>query len=98
MGAKEVRVECPCCHSLLDVDVLTHKVMRVQDKRSQETDDLHEAGWSAAAARVQGRMSSAADKLEESLEREKGKVQRMDELFDEAARKLKQGGEEDESG
>jgi hypothetical protein len=98
LGAKEVRVECPCCHSLLDVDVLTQKVMRVQDRRPQESGGLPEAGWSAAAARVQGRMSSAADKLEESMEREKGKIQRMDELFDEAARKLRRRGEENEPG
>jgi hypothetical protein len=88
---KEVKVECPCCRSRLEVDVRTAQVVRW--RRQGETDEtgkpvLRESDWSAASERVGKRMGSAGDKFDESLSREKRRSEDLDELFRKANEKL----------
>lgn len=97
MDAKEIKIDCPCCESRLEIDVRTAKVLRW--RRKGETDEtgkpvLRESDWSAAADRVGKRLGSAADKFDDSLTREKGRAQDLDELFRKANEKLgrKDGG------
>ena len=91
MDTKEVKIDCPCCESRLEIDVRTAKVLRWRKKG--ETDEtgkpvLGESDWSNASERVNKRMGSAADKFDESLTREKGRSQDLDELFRKANKKL----------
>ena len=49
---------------------------------------VSESDWSAASERVSRRLGSAADKFDESLTREKGRKQDLDDLFRKANEKL----------
>jgi len=99
MDSKEVKIDCPCCESKLEIDVRTARVLRWRKKgESDETGKpvLRESDWSAASDKVSRRLGSAADKFDESLTREKGRKQDLDELFRKANEKLgrKDKGEE----
>jgi len=85
MAAKEIRVKCPCCQSLLEVDVLTEKVMKVLP--GEGADGGAASAWDAAHDKVSGRLQSASDKLDSSLAREKSRAKDLDELFRKINRK-----------
>jgi hypothetical protein len=98
MDTKDVKIDCPCCGSHLEVDVRTSKIVRWRKKG--ETDEtgkpvMKESDWGAATDRVSKRMGTAADKFDESLTREKSRSKDLDELFRKASEKLdrKDGGE-----
>jgi hypothetical protein len=91
MDSKEVKIDCPCCGSHIDIDVRTGKVMRWRKKG--ETDEtgkpvMKESDWTAASDRVSKRMGTATDKFDESLTREKTRTKDLDELFRKANDKL----------
>jgi hypothetical protein len=91
MDSKEVKIDCPCCGSRLEIDVRTARIMRWRKKG--ETDEtgkpvMKESDWSTATERVSRRMGTAADKFDESLTREKGRAKDLDELFRKANEKL----------
>jgi hypothetical protein len=86
VSAKEIEVTCPCCQSRLSVDVLTAKVLR------------HESGgttagsgdrWASAQDRVRGRTSSGTEKLDRALDSERGKADRLDDMFRKAQENLR---------
>jgi hypothetical protein len=87
MGAKQIDVTCPCCASVLTIDVLTSKVMRTV--RAEE----HAGGapaadrWDKAQERVRERTKQSADKLESALEDERTKESRFEDLFKKAREK-----------
>lgn len=85
MSAKEIEVRCPCCQSRLSVDVLTAKVLRHErGEAASETGDK----WSSAQDRVRGRTSKGTEKLDQALDSERNKPDRLDELFRKAREKL----------
>lgn len=91
MDTKEVKLECPCCRSRLEIDVRTASVVRW--RRPGETDELgkplvNEGDWRQASERVSGRLGAADDKFDRSLQREKNRAQDLDELFRKANEKL----------
>jgi hypothetical protein len=91
LDSKEIKIDCPCCESRLEIDVRTAKVLRWRGKgETGETGKpaLRESDWSAARDRVGKRLGSAADKFDDSLTREKGRAQDLDELFRKANEKL----------
>ena len=96
MSAKQIDVTCPCCSSVITVDVLTGKVMRTSRA------DEHAAGgekvdrWAAANERVRERSTKGADKLESALEDERTKTARFDEIFDKARAKHARKPDEEE--
>lgn len=97
MDTKEVKLDCPCCQSRLEIDVRTATIVRWRKKG--ETDEagkpvLRESDWGAASERVSKRIGSAGDKFDESLTREKKRAQDLDELFRKANEKLGKKGEE----
>jgi len=97
MDTKEARITCPCCASLLEIDVRTEKVVRWRPKG--ESDDpgeskVRESDWNKAAERVTGRLGSAAEKFDESLSREKNREQDLDQLFRKASEKLRDKGDD----
>jgi len=99
MDSKEVKIDCPCCGSSLEIDVRTAKIIRWRKKG--ETDEtgkpvLGEKDWSTAADRVSKRMGTAVDKFDESLTREKTRTRDLDELFRKANEKLGRRKEDDE--
>jgi hypothetical protein len=86
VGAKEIEIACPCCQSRLSVDVLTGRVMR------HERADAGAAGqdrWASAQDRVRGRTTSGTDKLDRALDSERGKADRLDDLFRKAQDRLR---------
>ena len=85
MSAKQIEVSCPCCSSRLVVDVLTGKVMR-----TERAGPAAPGGdtWTSAQERVRGRTASGTEKLEKALESERGKADRLDDLFRKAKEKL----------
>jgi len=96
METKDVRVECPCCHSRIEIDVRTGKVVRWN--RASEADEsgkpvVRESDWGTATERVSKRMGAAADKFDESLQREQTRSRDLDELFRKANEKLERGDE-----
>lgn len=98
MEQKQIDVTCPCCKTRLTIDVRTSSVLRSAQPGEVDAAGrvrLDEDRWEAAAERVRGRPADAADRLEQGLTREREKEQRLDDLFDEASRKLRPGGEDD---
>ncbi len=97
MDQKEVKVDCPCCQSRLEIDVRTATVVRW--RKQGETDEtgkpvLRESDWNSASERVSKRLGSAGDKFDESLSREKKRSQDLDDLFRKAHEKLGKKAEE----
>jgi hypothetical protein len=87
MSAKQIDVTCPCCSARLSIDVTTGSVMRSRLPETSAGGDV----WGAAQETVRGRTKSGADKLESALEEERGKKDRLDDLFRKAQEKLKRG-------
>ena len=91
MDAKEVKVQCPCCESRLDVDLLTGRVVRWRPKGEKDETGkpvLGEADWRSASEHVGKRMDTAAERFDASLSREKNRGKDLDELFRKANEKL----------
>jgi hypothetical protein len=91
MTAKQIDVTCPCCSAKLTVDVLTSRVLRTEQSETSAGGDK----WASAQQKVSGRTQSGAEKLENALQEERGKKARLDDLFDEARKKLKKGEKDD---
>lgn len=89
MSAKEIEIDCPCCSARLVVDVLTSRVMRTE-KRGPAAEKAGDA-WTSAQSKVQKRTASGSDKLDAALESERGKKDRLDDLFDRAKKKVERG-------
>lgn len=99
MEIKQIDVKCPCCSTQLTVDVLTQTVLRaLSPEEHTDADPLKrgKARWNKAQGRVDERTSTAKDKLESALSMEKDKETRLDDLFDQAAAKVKRREEERE--
>jgi hypothetical protein len=92
MSAKQIEITCPCCSSKLVVDVLTAKVMRTE--RADPAAAADKDVWSSAQDRVRGRTASGLDKLDKALESERGKKDRLDDLFRKAKEKLQRPDED----
>jgi hypothetical protein len=91
MDSKELKLECPCCASRLEVDVRTGKLMRWSKPAAGDEAGRAAAGegnWGAASERVSKRLGTAADKFDQSLTREKQRSGELDELFRKASEKL----------
>ncbi|MEM7518340.1 MAG: hypothetical protein AAF368_15640 [Planctomycetota bacterium] len=102
MSSKEIDVLCPCCDTLLTVDVLTAKVLRrtsgperaALEKRSEDSETpedaekVREDRWGAASERVASRPGNALEKLENALESERERSTDLDDLFDSAKKRL----------
>jgi len=91
MDTKESRVVCPCCESLLEIDVRTSTVVRW--RRKGEVDEtgkpvLWESDWVSASDRVGRRLDSASERFEAGLSKEKRRTQDLDDLFRKAKEKL----------
>ncbi len=91
MSSKEIEITCPCCDMRLTVDVLTRTILKTVGP--QETDEfgkpvVSEGRWDAAASKVKDRGEDAGDRLDDALAAEKKRVNRLDDLFDQAKRKL----------
>ena len=85
MPPKHIRVECPCCDSRLEVDVLTERVLSW--RRPEELDPsgkpvVRAEDWDAAQARVRGREAEAVDKFDQALRQERTRGNDLDALFD----------------
>lgn len=92
MEKKDIRVDCPCCESRLEVDSRTGHILRW--RRKEELDEtgkpvLTEEDWGQANQRVSGRLDTATDKFEEGLAREQSRGRDLDDLFSKANEKLK---------
>ncbi len=77
MGAKDFEVTCPCCAARLTVDAASGKLLRARDANSSEKTDA----WESAQKNVRERTTGGANKLDSALESERGKADRLDELF-----------------
>ncbi len=86
MSAKQIEVVCPCCQSQLSIDVLTAKVLR--HERTSESGPSVDR-WASAQERVRGRTASGTEKLDQALDSERGKHDRLDDLFRKAQEKLR---------
>jgi hypothetical protein len=92
MSDKEAKIECPCCHSELRVDLLTGKLsswLRAGDSAPARGADPAER-WDALADRVKGRLAGSEDRLDKELGKERERSQNLDDVFD-AAKKRASG-------
>jgi len=91
VSAKEIEVVCPCCQSRLAVDVLTAKVLRHEAAGSAGAGGDR---WASAQDKVRGRTTSGTEKLDRALDSERGKKDRLDDLFRKAQEKLRKPDED----
>ena len=92
MERKQFEIACPCCSSLILVDVRTGQILR-----TRKATPLDEAGrpvgsqgdWNEALGRVQGRKEGGQSKLDAALDREKRREQDLDDLFKRAKKRPK---------
>lgn len=97
MDAKDIRVDCPCCRSRLDIDVRTSTVVRWRKMEMSESGSESagtDGGWGSASERVNRRLGSAEGKFDDSLSREKGRTQDLDEVFRRANEELRRRSDE----
>ncbi len=90
---KQIEVTCPCCEAVLQVDVLTQKVMRhAKPSQVDETGKavLDEGRWDSAQQTVSDRGERGRDQFEDALGKEKTREGDLDDLFDAAQRKLRE--------
>jgi hypothetical protein len=90
MSAKQVEVQCPCCSTLLVVDVRTEKVLRHSDPRQlDETGKpvLDEGRWDTANERVDKREQGGLDHFDAALGKERSREDDLGALFDKAKQK-----------
>lgn len=97
METKQLEVACPCCHSRLLIDVRTGKLLRTL--RAEELDAtgkpvVGERDWSEAVGRVRERERSSTSRLDDALAAERGKADKLDDLFRKAKQKLGQDDDE----
>ena len=92
MAAKEIEVTCPCCAARITVDVATGKALRTKEAKPGAKTDA----WESAQETVRQRTTRGADKLDSALESERGKANRLDELFRKAQERTRRP-EDDES-
>lgn len=91
MEQREIEVDCPCCDTRLVVDVRTGKVLRSGKRAELDPTGkpvLKEADWSEAHKKVKGRLSTALDRFDEGLDREKRRGHDLDDLFRKVKGKL----------
>ena len=93
MESKQIEVDCPCCRSRLLVDVRTQTVMR--SARPEELDTsgkpkVSEEDWDQALGKVRGRAQDREQRMQAAVDREKERQSKLDQLFDDARRKLEQ--------
>jgi hypothetical protein len=96
VDTKDVRIDCPCCESRLEIDVRSGKVLRWSKKG--ESDEagkpvVRESDWGTASERVAKRLGTATDKFDDSLKREQTRSRDLDDLFRKASKKLEPGDE-----
>lgn len=92
MENRQIEVVCPCCQQHLSIDVRTERVMRAWSPKS-----IDEAGkpkveakdWDRALSKVKDRESTGTSKLDQFLDSERGKAQRLEDKFRDAQKKLK---------
>lgn len=97
MQPKQIDVTCPCCGTVLTVDVLTAKVLRrATPSEGPGGAKLDPSRWEEASERVKGRGSAAEEALEEALRREREKARRLDELFERANEKARERDEDED--
>ncbi len=99
MNSKEIEIVCSCCSTRLTVDVLTQTILKAV--RPQETDEFGKpkvdvGRWDAAAGKVKDRGDDAGSRLDAALEREKRRANQLDDLFDQAQRKLDEKADEED--
>ena len=95
MSSKEIDLTCPCCAARLTVDVATGRLMRARNAAGETVSGASTDRWASAQEQVRQRTASGADKLESALENERGKAQRLDELFRKAQARQRRGEEDD---
>lgn len=96
MGPKQIDVTCPCCSTILTIDVLTRQILRREEPREATAEGGGaEERWGKAQARVDERSQSSLDKLDQALAEEKGKAARLDDLFKKAQDKLSEKEDDD---
>ena len=96
--SENVDITCPCCSTVLTVDVRTGKVLKRVEVR-----ELDEAGrpkvdtdrWTSAAERVRERSGKETDKLSDALSRERERRSSLDDRFKEAQDRAAKEPEED---
>ena len=90
---KQIEVTCPCCDTVMVVDVLTQKVMRhAKPSQVDETGKavLDEGRWDSAQDKVSKRVERGRNEFEEALGKEQTREEDLDDLFDAAQRKLRE--------
>ncbi|MEX1025285.1 MAG: hypothetical protein WD226_09425 [Planctomycetota bacterium] len=98
MSDREIEVTCPCCDTVLWIDVRTQKVLR--RKAPATTDDFGKpkasTSWDEAHERVSDRHGKAKSKFDAGLNREQNRSQDLDDLFRKASESTRRPADEDE--
>jgi len=87
MVNRDVKVTCPCCESVLEVDTRAGSITRWKRKDQLDSSGkrvLRESDWDDAASRAKERKSGAMEKFDSSLNKERGREKDLDDLFDQS--------------
>ncbi len=92
MNPKQIDVTCPCCSTVLTVDVLTRTILR--SAKSQEIDEtgkpvLDEGRWEQARETVSGREGAGKDAFDAALSLEQNREEDLDVLFEKVKKKAR---------
>lgn len=91
METRQIEVTCPCCQQRLSIDVRTERVLRHWSPKALDEAGKPKVGekdWDQALSKVKDRETSGTTKLDQFLDSERGKAQRLEEKFREAQKKL----------
>ncbi|MDF1837846.1 MAG: hypothetical protein P1V35_08260 [Planctomycetota bacterium] len=98
MSAKQIEVRCPCCESMLVVDVLTAKVLKHAPPEKLDATGkiiLDENRWDSAKSKVAGRGKRGGDAFDQALGKEQTRADDLDDLFKKAKDKVEKRGKGD---
>ncbi len=98
MSPKQIEVRCPCCESMLVVDVLTAKVLKHAPKEKLDAMGkviLDENRWDSAKTKVSGRGKRGGDAFDQALDKEQTRETDLDDLFKKAKDKVDKRGRGD---
>ncbi|MGK0219235.1 MAG: hypothetical protein ACI9HE_002736 [Planctomycetota bacterium] len=101
MDTRQIEVKCPCCESMLVIDVRTSSVLKhAPPQQLDETGrPILDAGrWKAATERVNDRGERGGDIFDTALGKEHSRDEDLDDLFKKAKDKMKRRQDENDAG
>ncbi|MFT5048823.1 MAG: hypothetical protein ACI8QZ_000210 [Chlamydiales bacterium] len=96
MDTKQIDVVCPCCSTVLAIDVRTASVLRTSPPREVGDTgkaELDGARWDVATERTANRTETSKSEFDGAMEKERSRESDLDALFEKARQKARKRAE-----